>query len=141
MANNYSPQYTKKGVPDRPVVTVPLDSKEPSMMVLLYGRSSTGKTRLAATFPDAMCYDVDGGAMSAGFSLVRQVPMDPGSVTAIYDDLVKLAGAPYDAKTHRYTFMGKQVGTVVIDPIDRLQQACMPFILKPGDDRRLSDAE
>lgn len=95
--------------------------------VCILGEPGVGKTRLAATFPDPFFLDMEKGAASARAGGVHRliVPTDRGALTAVRKILQDMARAPLNGGTISYQVPDGprvDVGTVVIDSIDAIQQ-------------------
>jgi len=101
------------------------------------GEPGTGKTRLAATFPDPFFLDLepDGAttALPGGVNRI-EIPTDSSTLSNVRKAIQSLANSKFeDGRLLYQTSAGEiSVGTLVIDSIDALQRAVASFEILKG---------
>lgn len=107
--------------------------------VMILGQPGSGKTRLAGTFPHPFFIDIDRGARTAlqgGESPNRvQLEMSVTTRKEVKAILSKLSQQePNEAGIITYEVQGTeiQIGTVVIDTLSALQEACQIYEVMRG---------
>ena len=107
---------------------VPANSgKAEAHRICIMGEPGTGKTRLAATFPDPFFLDIERGAATARPEGVNRliIPTDRNTLKVVRQVLEAMAKSPVeDGRIIYQTPSGEKVkiGTVILDSVDAIQQ-------------------
>ncbi|GAG53358.1 unnamed protein product, partial [marine sediment metagenome] len=103
---------------------------------LILGAPGSGKTRLAGTWPHPLFVDLENGAASAtsGGATRIVVATEKSTLTTVRNiiDRVKKGAFSKGLTTFEYDSKMLKIGTVVIDPLDVVQQACKQFDVLKG---------
>lgn len=111
--------------------------KEPRTVMIL-GQPGTGKTRLAGTFPKPLFIDIDKGASTAirGKKSPNRIQLNMSASTRreVKTILNKLSTCEPEDGVITYEIEGQEVeiGTVVIDTLSALQEACQIYEVMQG---------
>ena len=101
--------------------------------VCILGEPGSGKTRLAATFPDSFFIDLENGAGTARPGGVPRlvIPTDAAALRNVRAAVQTLARAKFENDRIVYTPAGTEtpltIGTLVIDSLDAIQQPVKMF--------------
>lgn len=120
------PALTQREAPDKLPTRAPMGRKYRSFVI--YGRSGTGKTTLASTFPKPLLLlDInDQGDESAGDAKKVSV-LDIATIEEFENALLYLHAHP------------DEYATVVIDTVTQLQDVLMRETIKPKEGKRIGD--
>ncbi|NIV32836.1 MAG: AAA family ATPase [Anaerolineae bacterium] len=110
---------------------------KPLARVCILGEPGAGKTRLAATFPDPLFLDLENGAGTALPGGVNRlvIPTDRRALKNVRAVISKLAEAECEDGRIVYQVPGGdtiEIGTLVIDSIDAIQQPVKMFEVLHG---------
>jgi len=117
---------------------VPASSGSPdAQRICIMGEPGTGKTRLAATFPSPLFLDIERGASTASANGVERliIPTDRQTLKTVRDIVQNMAKAPFEDGVIKYPVDGQHtidVGTLVIDSVDAIQQPVKMFEILRG---------
>lgn len=113
----------------------PTTAKKPGYKILVYGTSGSGKTHFAASFPEPLFIDLEGGMLGVSKFKPLRFPKDPSRVVESVDELIEIG------KYLREQLDGGKASfkTVVIDSLNELQDLVMANVLQEFDAKRQYD--